>query len=86
LAADFNGDDVVDDADLAEWQGDYTVNSYSDADGDGDSDGRDFLIWQRQVGTSASVSAVAGVPEPTSAALLFLPSLAILYCRSRVCV
>jgi hypothetical protein len=86
LAADFNGDDVVDDADLAEWQGDYTVNSYSDADGDGDSDGRDFLIWQRQAGTSASATAVTGVPEPTSAALLFLPALAILNCRSRVCL
>jgi hypothetical protein len=86
LAADFNGDEVVDDADLAEWQSDYRTNSYSDADGDGDSDGRDFLIWQRQAGTSASVSAVTSVPEPTFAALVILPALAILTSRSRVCL
>jgi hypothetical protein len=84
LAADFNGDDVVNDADLAEWQGNYAVNSYSDADGDGDSDGRDFLIWQRQWGQTASVAAAVSVPEPCLSALVFLPALASLTCRSRV--
>jgi hypothetical protein len=60
------------------------VNSLSgDYDGDGDVDGRDFLVWQRTDGTSAGLaawqaeygtgsglSAVAAVPEPTSAILL----------------
>ncbi|MGE3073695.1 MAG: hypothetical protein AB7N24_06350 [Dehalococcoidia bacterium] len=32
--------------DLADWQSNYGATSNS-ADGDGDVDGRDFLIWQR---------------------------------------
>jgi hypothetical protein len=84
LAADFNGDDVVDAADLAEWQGDYEINNHSDADGDGDSDGRDFLIWQRQSGMAANMPAISSVPEPTLAGLLFLPAIASLISRSRV--
>lgn len=84
LAADFNGDDIVDAVDLAEWQGDYQVNNHSDADGDADSDGRDFLIWQRQSGMTAGILAISIVPEPTLAALLFLPAVVSLNCRSRV--
>ncbi len=52
--ADFNNDGVINDLDLAAWQEGYGimwtsgVHSQGDADFDGDVDGRDFLIWQRQ--------------------------------------
>ena len=36
-----------------------------DADGDGDVDALDFLLWQRQFGTSVG-SHVTSVPEPDS--------------------
>jgi uncharacterized protein YjbI with pentapeptide repeats len=68
LAGDFNGDGVVDAADLAQWQGDFATNDGSDADLDGDSDGADFLTWQRLLGQGASaVTTTAPVPEPESA-------------------
>ncbi len=46
--ADFNGDQFVDALDLEIWHGAFGQNNLGDADGDGDSDGRDFLHWQRQ--------------------------------------
>lgn len=53
LAADFNkSGGPVNAADLAQWSADYGVNGNSDADKDGDSDGADFLAWQRQFGQS----------------------------------
>jgi hypothetical protein len=71
VSADFNVDSVVDVADLAMWQAAYGVNNDGDADFDGDTDGRDFLIWQRQSGFELALSAVT-VPEPTSAMMLML--------------
>lgn len=76
LAADFDGDGTVDDADLAEWQEASNMGTAGgDADGDMDTDGADFLIWQQQLGLSRSVplsaEAVAGsVPEPATLVLL----------------
>lgn len=66
LLGDFNGDQIVDGADLEKWKGDFGVNGESDADGDGDSDGADFLIWQRQFG----VPAASVVPEPATSVWL----------------
>lgn len=37
------------------------MNGDSDADGDGDTDGADLLMWQRNLGQTASIAAV---PEP----------------------
>ena len=59
---DFNNDGAVNGLDLQQWQGDYGQNRFSDADGDGVSDGRDFLIWQRSIDGSP---AMVLVPEPT---------------------
>ena len=50
VSADFNGDGLVNDLDLAIWQAGYEDDSAGDADGDGDVDGVDYLIWQRQSG------------------------------------
>jgi len=60
-------------ADLAQWQGDFGVNAMSDADNDGDSDGADFLAWQRQLGSvAAGGQASAAAPEPATWVLLTL--------------
>jgi hypothetical protein len=44
-----------------------------DADGDGDVDGRDFLVWQRQV--AASAPEFASVPEPATLSLFLFTAL-----------
>jgi len=67
IPGDFDGNGVVDNTDLAQWQGDFGVNSSSDADGDGDSDGIDFLIWQQNFNPAGSSQvSVAIVPEPAA--------------------
>ena len=68
--ADFNGDMEVDGDDLADWKAAYGPNAGGDADGDDDSDGADFLIWQREV-TGEPTMTAAAVPEPASVVLLF---------------
>lgn len=70
---DFNGDGVVDGADLGIWRthvGTMPVTmADGDADGDGDVDGNDFMIWQRTRGPVTAVAAVGAVPEPGAVAL-----------------
>jgi hypothetical protein len=69
--ADFNRDGSVDGDDLTEWQAAYTLGtSAGDADGDGVSNGRDFLIWQRQFGHGSVATLAATVPEPSGFILL----------------
>ena len=48
LEADFNQSGKVNATDLAIWQDAFGNGPEGDADGDGDTDGRDFLIWQQQ--------------------------------------
>jgi hypothetical protein len=64
-AGDFDGNGLVNGADLEQWKGDFGINPISDADGDGDSDGDDFLIWQRGLGASGTAANVAAIPEPS---------------------
>jgi hypothetical protein len=64
LVGDFNGDHVVDGADLTKLKMDYGAGAGSDANGDGVTDGADFMLWQRHVGQSAAAAAVSAVPEP----------------------
>lgn len=84
LAADFNFDGTVNDADLAFWENHLGAMSSADADADGDADGADFLVWQRSFGADvfASSPAITAVPEP-SGLLLVAASAAMLACFKR---
>jgi hypothetical protein len=53
----------------------------SDADNDGDSDGADFLAWQRQLGSVPAAPAMAVVPEPATFLLFMVASAG--FCRPR---
>jgi hypothetical protein len=94
MGADFNGDGVVDLADLAilEMNIGITMGAtpiQGDADGDGDVDGDDFLIWQRTIGPvppgagSGSSANLANVPEPACLAMLASGLLALAAIRRR---
>jgi cytochrome c peroxidase len=71
LPGDFDGDGVVDAADLAVWSASFaTGDGGGDADDDGDTDGADFMAWQRDLGMSWTDLAIppgfGSVPEPTT--------------------
>ena len=72
LPADFNRDFLVNDADLAIFVDAFGLAADGDTDADGDSDGADFLTWQRRYyeSTSAISSPSVGVPEPSSWVLI----------------
>jgi hypothetical protein len=79
--ADFNYDGLVDATDLNIWQSSYGIDLLGDADKDGDTDGRDFLIWQRETTSSSPLVANSlAVPEPKS--VVFLMS-GIIFCGRR---
>lgn len=67
FSADFDEDWYVDSTDLAIWEAAFGINSLGDTDSDGDTDGVDFLEWQRQYGSSAgNLLASIAVPEPAT--------------------
>jgi autotransporter-associated beta strand protein len=68
IPGDFNFDLSVDHDDLVEWSENYgtTMN------------GRDFLTWQRNFGTTAQTATNVAIPEPSSAALLFLAAMGLI--------
>jgi hypothetical protein len=72
LTADFNDDGSVNAQDLAAWSDAFGSAPAGDADGDNDSDGADFLQWQRQLGVGAPVTAI---PEPATLVLTIVSSL-----------
>ncbi|MEM9657678.1 MAG: hypothetical protein AAF961_04880 [Planctomycetota bacterium] len=70
LTADFNNDARVDGLDLAIWEAAFGVDDSGDADGDGNSDGTDFLALQRQyTGPASAAASVGAVPEPSTVLL-----------------
>jgi hypothetical protein len=68
---------------LSRWQAAFGLGNSGDLDGDGDSDGRDFLGWQRQPLRSRTAT-VTAVPEPNTAVagLVLAGSLSALRRRS----
>jgi len=64
--ADFNNDGVINGDDMMEWHASFGVDAGGDADGDGDTDGMDFLIWQ------ASFAQTIGCHQWTAFSAAFL--------------
>jgi hypothetical protein len=80
LDADFNDDNIVDGLDLGLWKTAFSLTAVGDADGDLDSDGEDFLIWQQQLGTPGG--GIAAVPEPATVGLAGMFALALVRRRT----
>ncbi|MCC6493074.1 MAG: autotransporter-associated beta strand repeat-containing protein [Pirellulales bacterium] len=77
LPGDFNGDNVVDGADLAKWQEHAgmlsgATHEQGDANEDGRVDGADLLLWQQNVSLAPVAASSTATPEPTSLALFGL--------------
>jgi hypothetical protein len=72
LLADFDANGAVNAADLGRWRANAGASGATvgqgDADRDGDVDGADFLVWQRENGLSLTGTGLV-VPEPMGAAL-----------------
>ena len=77
LAGDFNFDGRVDYIDLQRWLNANPAYWDGDADGDRDTDGHDFLIWQRQYGQGTMTTEATAVPEPGTLLLLSLLLVAV---------
>ena len=76
VSADFNGDGVVNGADLLMWQRNLgltgqTDNMLGDASGNGVVDSWDFSVWRAQFGSQLPVlNTVSEIPEPSSVLLV----------------
>jgi hypothetical protein len=69
MLADFDGNGVVDHADLAQWSAEYG-GQWTGGGDDGIMDGTDFLLWQRQLGVGKPAQTQsASAPEPATALL-----------------
>lgn len=51
---------------LAVWKASFGINAGGDLNGDGVTDGADFLIWQRNSQITPGNAPTVGVPEPSS--------------------
>ena len=85
IPGDFVVDGAVNGTDFTQWKTAFGFSSAADADGDLDSDGADFLAWQREGITNllASTAASAAVPEPVGAVLVVLAALGASFLSSR---
>ncbi len=85
---DVNSDGRVDSLDLAAWSAGYGLTagallSDGDADRDGDVDGADWLMLQREFQRAASAASSQTVPEPTGLVLLLMSALSLTGRRRR---
>lgn len=65
---DFNGDLAISKIDLPIWMDAYSSTGAGDADGNGVSNGTDFLIWQRHLNYVVPIG-LAPAPEPSTIAI-----------------
>lgn len=72
VPGDFNGDGDVNAFDLPVWSAAYGVIDHADADNDGDTDGRDFLLWQQRYQLGLAIAVPMIVPEPTALSLVMI--------------
>lgn len=83
--ADFNGSNSVNAADLAVIKANFGASpatfATGDVDGDGRTDGADFLLYQRQFGVTLPPPAIQAIPEPTGLIILPLALAAIGWLR-----
>jgi autotransporter-associated beta strand protein len=82
FASDFDLDGDVDSADLNRWKTNFGLatggtKELGDATGDGIVNGADYLVWQRQFGSSvtSATSAAAAVPEPATSGTAILAAI-----------
>jgi hypothetical protein len=75
VPGDFNGDQIVDDADFAEFTARF-------GELENGLDGEDFLVWQQNYGTGVGPG-ISGVPEPGTAALAVVALVAMVGRRRR---
>jgi len=80
---DFNYNRSVGADDYLIWQGAFGTTPFADADNDNDSDGRDFLIWQRNFGVIRPGASAVPEPDATAGLLLLLTLTAALNSSSR---
>jgi hypothetical protein len=84
-SADFNLDGTVNAPDLAIWKAAYKTTTAGNADGDGDTDGNDFLIWQRRLGHAGAIASTSmAIPEPSGSIMTWLAIATIVSHRRRV--
>lgn len=83
--ADFDGNNIVSTADLAVIKANFGANpatfATGDVDGDGRTDGADFLLYQRQFDVTLPPTAIQAIPEPTSLTILPLALGVLVYLR-----
>jgi hypothetical protein len=72
FGADFDANGFIDDSDLGFWESSFGVDAGADADFDVDSDGADFLAWQREFTGLGPLAASVIIPEPAGMILLGL--------------
>jgi len=85
LPADFDRDGDVDHTDLSTWESSFGVDSGGDTNGDGDSNGMDFLNWQQQyTGVLDPLTFAETVPEPSIWISLLIGMMTMLCSRDLV--
>ena len=79
IPGDYEANGIIDAADFNKWKTGFgtTTGDVADSDGDHDSDGADFLTWQRERGGNfvAATPVASSVPEPAGLALAALAAL-----------